>query len=54
MENLLGIEIPVTKAQYDKEPGVDVYRRELRRILEALEEVAESPQGIYWPHPSQR
>ena len=48
------IEIPVAKAQYDREPGVDVYRRELRRILEALEEVANSSQGIYWPHPSQR
>jgi hypothetical protein len=48
------IEIPVAKPQYDKEPSVDVYRRELQKILEALREVAESPQGIYWPHPSQR
>lgn len=43
------IEIPVPKPLYEKEPGTDAYRRELQQILEALQEVAASPQGVYWP-----
>ena len=46
------IEIPVPAPLYDREPGTDAYRRELQKILAALEEVAAWPQGIYWPHRS--
>jgi hypothetical protein len=43
------IELPVREPQRDGEPGVDAYRRELAALLQALQEVAASPEGIYWP-----
>lgn len=47
------IELPVGLPVYDREPGVEVYRRDLLELLEALQAVA-SPSGrIFWP-PRQR
>ena len=43
------IELPVGEPLFEKEPGTEVYRRDLAEMLEALQEVAASPQGISWP-----
>ena len=43
------IELPVGEPQFETEPGVAVYRRDLLEMLEALQEVVASPQGILWP-----
>jgi len=44
------LEIPAGAPLFEREPGVDVYRRELADLISALHEVADSPEGIYWPH----
>lgn len=43
------IELPVGELQHAQEPGTEVYRRDLAELLEALQEVVASPQGILWP-----
>jgi hypothetical protein len=48
------IELPVAEPLFETEPGTEVYRRELQRLLAALQEVAASPQGIRWPTPRDR
>lgn len=41
--------IPVGEPLFDREPGVEVYRREVIEVIAALQEVVDSPQGIRWP-----
>ena len=40
------IELPVGAALFDREPAVEVYRRDLHELMEALEEALASPQGV--------
>jgi hypothetical protein len=42
------IEFPVPKPLYDREPGIDAYRRELKRMLQALAEWERSHETIAW------
>lgn len=44
------IEIPRPAPLFDREPGVDAYRRELQALLDALEEWERSQTAIEWPH----
>jgi hypothetical protein len=48
------IVIPVAEPRFDREPGVETYRRELQQILAALQEAIASPEGIRWPYHPQR
>lgn len=48
------LEIPAGEPLFEREPGLDVYRRELVDLISALHEVAETPGGIYWPHHLER
>ena len=44
------IELPVPKPLFDREPGVEAYRRELHQLLEALGGWEASDEAIAW-HP---
>ena len=44
------IELPVGAAQFEREPGVEVYRRDLQELIAALQAAAASPTGILWPY----
>jgi hypothetical protein len=43
------IELPVGAPLFEREPGTEVYRRDLQELIEALEAAVVSPQGILWP-----
>jgi hypothetical protein len=44
------IEVPVAEPQYDREPSVHAYRRELLEMLSAIDEWVGSSEDIAWPH----
>ncbi len=44
------LEIPVGAPLFDREPGVEAYRREVIEVIAALQEVVNSPEGIQWPY----
>lgn len=43
------IEIPIGRPAFDREPGVEVYRRDLHELLEALSAWQASHGAITWP-----
>ena len=45
------IRVVITEHLFEKEPLNEVARRELQRVLRALREVAESPEGIEYNFP---
>lgn len=44
------IELPEASPSFDREPGEEIYRREVRELARALLEAADAPQGIRWPY----
>ena len=48
------IELPAGEPLFDQEPANEVYRRALSELLQALQEVATSSQGVQWPHRYQK
>lgn len=43
------LELEVGEPQFEGEPGTEIYARSLQEFLEALQELAKSPQKIAWP-----
>ena len=47
------IELPVGPALFEREPGTEVFRRDLQELIGALEKAVASPNSILWgPHRS--
>jgi hypothetical protein len=50
-ETLARIELPVIAPEFDREPGVDVYRRQIHGLIEALQEWASLHGEVSWRDP---
>ena len=44
------LEIPVPEPLSSQESAIDAYRREVSKVIAALQEAVDSPQGIDWPY----
>lgn len=44
------LQVPVTIAGREQEPGTDGYRQDLQEVLNALQEALQHPQGVRWPY----